>query len=66
LPNLAVMAMPVGETFAAVTCPMGCLVSCCQRSGKGSVYWAPSGDMTSPMRSGVGVEAIPSMVRSSS
>ena len=56
----------LAETRAAVTQPIGSRALCCQRSGVGSLISIPLGSTMSPMRSGVGVVAIPETVRESS
>jgi hypothetical protein len=58
--------MPFGVGFAKVTLPTGEFGLCCSSSFMGSWNFAPIGSTTSPMRSGVGVDAIPRIVTKSS
>jgi hypothetical protein len=62
----ALNGMPSLFGFANSTWPTGSSLLCCHSNGIGSLYLAPSGSTMSPMRSGAGVLAMPSITRSSS
>jgi len=56
-------SMPLSVTLADVIQPIGCPESCIHSNGIGSLNCAPFGSTMSPMRSVLGVEAMPLKMR---